>query len=242
LQAKLDNLVASYTRASVQNAWESRGPDFRFDLASMGSDRRADKAAHSSLLVWDLPFAGNLLDRELADHASEALEHLLDLEVLAQEQNDRQALADLYGLQARVLSVAGRWQEALDLLRKQKLEIAERRDRNALEENYGAQAIALGQLGYTREAAVVLNQHAIILGMLQFEDSLGYAHWNWGVLAALRGEVHGAKVHFSEAEALLEGLGRAEEARRVSNEVAEFFGAMLGRPSRAHSEVRSAEA
>jgi hypothetical protein len=100
-------------------------------------------------------------------------------------------------------------------------------DRFALEENYGRQAIALGKLGNRREATIALDQQTALLGALQFEEDLGYAHWNWGLLAARRADYDTAGVYFGEARALLEGLGRPEEAGELDGEVEGFFGDAL---------------
>ena len=227
IQARLETLLAAYRRDAARTALDLR-VDWQFAYGVPRTNPKERSASDALLTNPDVPTAvPNFLDRTLKDHAEEALAHLHNREALAKEQRDDQTLAELYGLESRVLCLSGRWDDALDILRQQSPIVMRLGDRFALEENYGRQAIALGKLGNRREATIALDQQTALLGALQFEEDLGYAHWNWGLLAARRADYDTAGVYFGEARALLEGLGRPEEAGELDGEVEGFFGDAL---------------
>jgi tetratricopeptide (TPR) repeat protein len=200
--------------------------DWRFDHGSPGTDPEERRISDAHFADFQ-PAALNSLDRTLRDHAEEALADLHNREALARKEEDERALAELYGLESQVLCLSERWNDALQILRQQSPIIMRLGERYALEENCGRQAIALRKLGSGRDAAIALDQQAALVGTLQFEEDLGYAHWNWGLLAARRGDYDAAAVYLNEARALLESLGRPEEAGELDGEVEAVFGEAL---------------
>jgi hypothetical protein len=160
------------------------------------------------------PDRGRMIS-ELAVRWSEAVRFLDTQEDKLIGSGREEELCACYANRAAILRLVGDYDGALTTLKNQERLCRRLDDRLGLEECCLNQSLVLSALGRARAAANMLERKAAIGKELRFEEGLAYANWEWGLLAAIRGDTVSASQYLASAAALMSRLGCEEEQARL---------------------------
>jgi hypothetical protein len=149
------------------------------------------------------------------------------LEVLQGQQgeleDDESRWRDLracYSNQVTILRLMGWHGEALEVLLKCEKLCSDHDYRRGLEDCC-RQRVLIYRITKNLSYAQSLDRKAALSRILQFEEAYGYASWDWGLIAALRGDPdESARFYMGRAASIMDSLGESEEKGKIDADIA----------------------
>jgi len=202
-------LVAGMLVLFPENYWWQRRPGFaRESETPLGSERSATDSA-------DAPLA----EKPLAEFPVEVItrfEARKD-QFLREGNLEGVRICDLH--LAKAHSIRGESQDAVKILVDRANVCRQIGDKRGLAECLEQQAEILESVKRGAEADRLLKYRDILLRELRLQKGLGYAFWNWGLLAAARGDPTGVPAYLIDAAAIFESLEMLEEQREAAGDL-----------------------